>query len=152
MKAPWIESENQILANDAIIFIAVENAKESVHRITERRSCLSSKLGVCNAKVKSIQRRTRCTQDHIAILSGSQPILNILCTIAVWKFKYILWTNQYDQNIQRDMWLIKGPKFRTNSCRHRFFPNECSSLKKVYAIKISKQPLPSTECPTHFLT
>lgn len=83
MKAPWIESDNEILANDAIIFIAVENAKESVRHITERRSCLSSKRGICKAKVKSIQTRTRCTQDHIAILSGSQPILNILCTIAV---------------------------------------------------------------------
>lgn len=48
MKALWIESDHQVLTNDAIIFIfiAVENVKESVHHIAERRSCLSSKLGL----------------------------------------------------------------------------------------------------------
>lgn len=66
MKAFWIESDNQVLANDAIIFISVENAKESVHHIAERRSCLSSKLGLCNTEVKSIQRRTHTmhTRPH----------------------------------------------------------------------------------------
>lgn len=67
MKALWIESDHQVLANDAIIFIfifiAVENVKESVHHIAERRSCLSSKLGLSDTEIKSIQRRTRCTQE-----------------------------------------------------------------------------------------
>ena len=54
MKALWIEGDNQVLANGAIIFIAVENAKELVHHITERRSCLSTKLGLCSTEVKSI--------------------------------------------------------------------------------------------------
>lgn len=38
MKALWIENGNQILVNDAVIFITVENAKESVYHIRSRLS------------------------------------------------------------------------------------------------------------------
>lgn len=49
MKALCIENDNHILARDTVIFIPVENAKESVLHIIEGPSSLSAKPELCNA-------------------------------------------------------------------------------------------------------